>query len=145
MWKIVATLASMVVSGIGTYAVLALTAMVLGGQLHGNYMYYDSVVLGPWGLTATAIGFFAPGIVVWYLDKRGYKNAWKIFLGALALMMVNGFGTHMVMEEILFTLGKYFGAAVVCGLLALSPIGFLAPGVVVWYLHKRGTRKEQSR
>ena len=71
MWKIVGTLALMVVSGIVTLAAVIVIPMELGLRRYDNYMYYDvSWALG-WGLVV--IGFLAPGVVVgvvWYLHKR---------------------------------------------------------------------------
>ena len=68
MWKIVRTLALMVVSGIVTLAVTIIFWFELGLQRYGNYMYYDnpSSVLA-WG--PVVIGFLAPGVVVWYLHQ----------------------------------------------------------------------------
>ncbi len=136
------TLALMVLGGIGTCAVLVSTAMIWGSRLHGNYMYYD---FGTEISVLTAIAFCAPGVVVWCLGMRGYKNACTIFLPTLAVMMGCGFYVHVVMLVIAGSVGKYVGTGMFCGLLALGPIGFLAPGVVVWYRHKKRTRKEHSR
>ena len=77
MWKIVGTLALMVVSGIVTYAVTAYISMVVGLQLHGNYEYYyleyPAVFFG-----LPVIGLLAPAVVVWYLHKRGTrKGRWE--------------------------------------------------------------------
>jgi hypothetical protein len=73
MWKLVATLASMVVTGIVTQAVTNLILMHLGLQRYDNYEHYGikypALVWGP-----AAIGFLAPGVVVWYLHKRGTRR-----------------------------------------------------------------------
>ena len=69
MWKILGTLALMVVSGIVTWAVAAFILIDLGSRLHGDYDYYGKYVL-----LFAAIGFLAPGILVWYLHKRGTKK-----------------------------------------------------------------------
>ena len=62
MWKIVGTLALMVVSGIVTLAVTITYLMNLGMKRHDNYEYYAAFVWGP-----AVIGFLAPGVVVWVL------------------------------------------------------------------------------
>ena len=69
MWKIVGTLALMVVSGIVTFVATQFYWFQLGLQRYDNFMYYDnrSSVL-TWGLAV--IVFLAPGVLVWYLHNR---------------------------------------------------------------------------
>ncbi len=84
---------------------------------------------------------------------------WKtvgIIVGTLALMLVSGIVTFAVTIIILSELGLalhdgnveyYFFFHPSSDLLLWGPpvIGFLAPGVVVWYLLKRTTRTGRSR
>jgi len=151
MWRIVVTAVSMVVSGAATFGVTMLCLMELGMKLHNNYEYYGHyrvLVLGP-----AAIGFLAPGIVVWYLDRRGVKGGWKV-AGTLALMVVSGIATYSLVVlfcvELLRSLlegndnpyAKYLASVGVYGLYAF---GFLAPGVVVWFLHRRKVARGRSQ
>ena len=71
MLKIVATTALMVAGGIGTCVVWCITVMLWASLLHGNYMYYAP---GNETWVLTAIGFCAPGVVVWYLHKKGTRK-----------------------------------------------------------------------
>ena len=125
-----------------THVVVLLILMGLGTKLHGNYEYYGKYPALIWG--PDAIGFLAPGVVVWYLHKRGFKSAWKI-VATLALMVVSGTVTYVVQSYIFWQLGSqlhgeanYYATypAAIWGLWGLCILGFLAPGVVVWYLHK---------
>ncbi|TWU29482.1 hypothetical protein [Bythopirellula polymerisocia] len=78
MWKVVATLASMVVCGAVTLFVTALVLMELGSQHHNNKDYYGShpaLVLGP-----AVLGFLVPWALVWLLDKFVNQEAWKVGL-----------------------------------------------------------------
>ena len=60
----------MVVSGIVTYATTLVILMELGTKLHGNYEYYGNLLPLIFLYGVGAIGFLAPGVVVWYLSKR---------------------------------------------------------------------------
>jgi len=71
--KVVGTLALMVVSGIVLYVTAILIVMELGIKFHGNFEYYaqNYPILGlPFIFGLGAIGFLAPGVVVWHLHKR---------------------------------------------------------------------------
>ena len=72
MWKILGTLALMVTSGMVALAAAIFILMDLGSRLHDNYEYYGkypALFFGP-----AAIAFLAPGVVVWYLHKRGTRK-----------------------------------------------------------------------
>jgi hypothetical protein len=145
LWKIVRILAAMVVSGVVTLFVTMLILMELGSKFHGNYEYYGQYPVLVWG--PAVIGFLAPGVLVWYMDQRGYERARKI-VGTLALMVVSGIVPLFVAGFMLLEFeGKIHGnlkGALWLGAYGLAIIGFLSSGVIVWYLHKRGTRKGQS-
>ena len=87
MWRILGTLACMLVCGAATLFVTIIVLTDLGSKHHGNYEYYGinypALVWGP-----AVLGFLAPGVLVWYLAKRGYTNVWKVF-GTLPLMVCN--------------------------------------------------------
>ena len=81
---------------------------------------------------------------------------WKIvgiIVGTLALMVVSGIVTFFAVSFFLFNFAlqhydnyMYYDTHPVSALAwGAIVIGFLAPGVVVWYLHKRTTRKGRSR
>ena len=68
MWKIVATVVSMLVSGVVTFYTMMFILMELGLRFHNNFEYYARypvLLFGP-----AAIAFLAPGVVVWYLKRR---------------------------------------------------------------------------
>ncbi len=72
MLKLLGTLALMVASGIVTLAVAVVILMIVGLRLYDNYEYYGkypALFFGP-----AAIGFLTPGVVVWYLHKRGTRK-----------------------------------------------------------------------
>lgn len=143
MWKIAATGASMAVGGAVTFFVTILVLTELGTRFHGNYEYYGRypvLFLGP-----AALGFLAPGIVIWHLDRRGVQSAWKV-AGTLALMVISGVVTYAVAFQLVGELGRRLQGddnydsmypALACGFYGLAIIGFLAPGVIVWYLHRK--------
>ncbi len=83
IFVIVGTLLLMVVSGIVTYVTAIVILMELGTKFHGNYEYYGSfpALILLYGLGA--IGFLAPGVVVWYLHKRG--PPWRFSLRTLLI------------------------------------------------------------
>ena len=85
IFVIVGTLALMVFSGIVMYVTAIVILMELGTKFHGNYMYYGSfpALILLYGLGA--IGFLAPGVVVWYLHKRG--PPWRFSLRTLLIAM----------------------------------------------------------
>jgi len=73
MWKIVkivGTLVLMGASGFVTYVTAIIILMELGTKFHGNYEHYGSywAVILLYGLAA--LGFLAPGAVVWYLQHK---------------------------------------------------------------------------
>ena len=80
---------------------------------------------------------------------------WKtvgIIVGTLALMVVSGFVTFAVAVISQMSLGlelhgnyMYYDNSSPALVWGPAVIGFLAPGVVVWYLHNRKTRKGRSR
>ena len=134
----------MVVSGVVTLFVTMLIVMELGGKPQSGY---ESTIYGVLAWGAGLIGFLAPGILVWYMDRKGYERARKI-VGTLALMVVSGIVPLFVAGFMLLEFeGKIHGnlkGALWLGAYGLAIIGFLASGVVIWYLHKRGTKKGQS-
>ena len=81
-------------------------------------------------LLFAAIGFLAPGVLLWHMDRRGYERARKI-VGTLSLMVCG--------IVPLYVTGLMPMRAALWG---LGIIGFSASGVIVWYLHKRKSRKK---
>lgn len=84
MWKIagvVGTLLLMVVSGVVTYVTTIVILMGLGTKFHDNYEYYGGHLALTLLYGLGAIGFMVPGVVVWYLDKRG--PPWRFSLRTL--------------------------------------------------------------
>ena len=143
MWRVVATFAAMVVCGAGTLIGTVLTLMKLGSQYHNNYEYYGMNYPGlVWG--PAVLGFFTPGFLVWYLEKRGYTNAWKI-LGTLPLIIGNA---AMVMMAVHYSIGwakrfqfvddyRWFAVEVWGRYIAamLSVLGVIA---VLWHFERQG-------
>ena len=80
---VVGTLLLMVVGGLLTYVTTIVILMGLGTKFHDNYEYYGSfsALILLYGLGA--IGFLAPGVVVWYFHKRG--PPWQFSLRALII------------------------------------------------------------
>ena len=72
---------------------------------------------------------------------------WK-FLGTLAIMAVSGIVTYAATIGVLMELGSklhgnkdyYGGVSALILLYGFGAIGFVVPGVVVWYLHRRATK-----
>ncbi len=147
MWKIIGTLASMVVAGVVTFYV---TLLSLGKPQSGDEANFN----GRLAIAAAILAFLAPAVVVWYLDKRGYTNAWKVS-GTLALMVFSGVITYAVWGWIFFSvLGGYTGvrnwypvveAEVFILTLILTVVGFVAPGMIVWCLQREAMTSRQSR
>jgi len=147
MWRVLAALALMVASAIATFAVTVLVLIDQGLRRHGNYEYYGNypaLLLGP-----ALVSFVASGVIVWHLHKKG-RPIGKI-LGTLALMAAGGFAAFTLTTFISMPFGLWLhdDAYFYCGypplLLGPAAIGFLAPGVVVWHLHRRGTEREQPQ
>ena len=144
MWRIIRLLAAMVVGGSVTLFVTLLILMEMGLKYHGNYEYYghqNPVLI--WGIAL--IGCLAPGVLVWYLEC---KRACKI-VGTLALMAVCGIVPLCVAGFVLMEFGERIHgnsmkAALWLGVYSFAVIGFLIPGVIAWYRHKRGARNGQS-
>jgi hypothetical protein len=150
MWKMAATVVSMVVSGAVTLFVAILILTELGTKFHNNYEYYGQYPVLFWG--PALIGFLAPGVVVWYLDRRGIKKGWKV-AGTLALMVVSGVTTYAVELQIFWELEKrlqgadnyyWMYPALDWGFYGFAIIGFLAPGMIVWYFYRKATTNGQS-
>jgi hypothetical protein len=76
--KILCTLALMTVCGAFSLVIGISFLMNLGMKLHNNYEYYGSV---PAVILCGAVGFATSGLLVWWLEKRG----WKISLRALLI------------------------------------------------------------
>ena len=72
MWKIVGTFASMVASGFVAFYVAIYILMQLGSRFHDNYEFYGQ--FPALFLVPAAIGFLAPGMIVWHLHKRTTRN-----------------------------------------------------------------------
>jgi hypothetical protein len=150
MWKIVAAASWMVVSGAVTLFVATLIVMELGEKFHSSHEYYRNYPVLYWG--PAVIGFLIPGVVVWYLDRRGVNKGWKV-VGTLALMVTSGVIAYAVEWQIIWELGRrlqgddiYYWRypAVNLGFHSFAIIGFLAPGMLVWYLHRKATTNRQS-
>jgi hypothetical protein len=83
MWKIVGAIGAlvlMVISGIVTLYTTTIITMGLGD----NPWYYNQSIKPTvliWGLGA--MGFLAPGVIVWYLCKR--ERPWKFSLRTLLI------------------------------------------------------------
>ena len=143
MWRVVATLTSMAVCGAGTLFGTILILMMLGSKYHDNYEYYGInypvLVWGP-----AVLGFLTPGFLVWYLEKRGYKNTWKI-LGTLPLIICNA-GIVMIVVHYSIGLARRFQsvddyrwfAVEAWGSCIVAILGTLGVIAVIWYLDKRG-------
>ena len=74
MWKILWTLALMVVCGVVAFVATLASLMELGLKLHNNYEYYGGypAVLLIYG--CGIIGFLAPAVVVWYLQRQEMRK-----------------------------------------------------------------------
>ena len=86
---ILATLAAMVVCGVGALVMTLTYFMELGTSRHGNYEYYGQVP-GVRALIfiAGAIGLLAPGIAAWYLwTTWEQKRSWRFSLRTALLAM----------------------------------------------------------
>ena len=72
MWKILWTLALMVVCGVVAYVATLASLIVLGLTLHKNYQYYEaaSLLIPGCGI----IGFFSLAVVVSYLQRQECEN-----------------------------------------------------------------------
>ena len=150
MWKIVAAVGWMAVSGAVTFFVTVLVLMELGTRLHRSYEYFGQYPVLLWG--PTVVGFLAPGVAVWYLDRRGIKKRWKV-AGTLALMVAGGIITYVVELQIIWAMGRrlqgdeiYYWRypAVNLGFHGFAFIGFLVPGMIVWYLHRKAMANGRS-
>ena len=142
MWKIVRILAAMVASGIVALFVTLLTLMKLGSKFHGNYEYYGQYPVLIWG--AALIGFLTPGLLAWYMDRRGYKRTRKI-VGTLTLVVVSGIIPLFVAGFMLLQFEKEIKSnsmksALWLGAYGLAIIGLLVSRAIVWYRHKRGKK-----
>ena len=80
---IFATFALMVVCGAGAYVMAVSYLMHLGLKLHGNYEYYGSTPAIALIFVAGAMGFAAPGVVVWYLWN--IELSWRFSLRTLLI------------------------------------------------------------
>ena len=148
--KIVGTFALMLFTGFITLVVAIAILWDKGIREHGNYEYYGQYPISLWG--PVVIGFLAPGVVVWYLDRRGFNKGWKV-VGTLALMAVSGVITYAVEWQIIWELGRrlqgdefYYWRypAVTLGFYVSAIIGFLAPRMIVWKLHRKAMTNEHS-
>ena len=74
MWKIVATLLSMVISGLVPLFVAGFMLLEFEGRIHGALS--GALWLGAYGLAI--VGFLASGVVVWYLHKRTTRKKVQI-------------------------------------------------------------------
>jgi hypothetical protein len=77
--KILGTLALMVTCGVIAFGAAVSFLMNLGLKLHDNYEYYGGFLGLVFTIGSGAIGFVAPTILVWHLDK----NSWRVSLRAL--------------------------------------------------------------
>ncbi len=85
---IAGTVLLMMVSGIVAYVTAIVIVMELGSKFHGSYEYYGvkgGLLTGILLYSVGAIGFLAPGVVVWYLNKRG--PPWRFSLRAMLIAM----------------------------------------------------------
>ena len=90
MWKkivvIVGTIVLMVAFGLIAYVTAVILFMGLGTKFHGNYEYYgryNLIYLFLFG--SAAVGFLAPGGVVWYLVNQAGFAPSQEFPSYLAL------------------------------------------------------------
>ena len=60
----------MVVCGVGAFVWTLTYLMALGTKFHGNYEYYGGTPAVYVIFVAGALGFAAPGLIVWYLCNR---------------------------------------------------------------------------
>ena len=74
MWRILGTLALMVVCGVVAYVATLTSLMELGSKLHNNYEHYGGYPAGVLIYGCGIIGFLVPGVVVWYLHRRATRN-----------------------------------------------------------------------
>ena len=93
--KILGTLALMVISGGIAFGAAVLFLMELGLRVHGNFEYY-----GPSGPSfgsllgvvfifgSGAIGFVAPAILMYYLNKNSWRLSLRSLFMAITLIAV---------------------------------------------------------
>lgn len=73
------------VSGVGFFFVTLFVLMSIGSYFYGAYDYlgrYPALLLTP-----TGIGFFAPLMILWWLEKRGAQGR-RALLGTLRFVLV---------------------------------------------------------
>lgn len=94
MWKmrkillVLGTYALMVVCGVAAYVMALMFLMELGTKLHGNYEYYGSFSVVVLIYVAGAMGFLAPGFIVWHLCNRHNRElSWQFSLRTLLIAM----------------------------------------------------------
>jgi hypothetical protein len=80
----------MVACGIGAYVLAMILLMDLGSRFHGNYEYYGQTLAIALIFVAGALGFLAPGIVVWYLliTKQPLRFSLRTLLVAMTIVAV---------------------------------------------------------
>jgi hypothetical protein len=95
MWKklkitctVLGAIALMVAGGFFAFGAAATFLMNLGIKLHSNYEYYGQMFYGGYPSLVfifgiSAIGFLAPGFIIWWLHKR----AWQVSLLTLFIVM----------------------------------------------------------
>ncbi len=94
MWKklrILGIFILMVICGVVAYAAAMTFLMGLGLKLHDNYEYYGGypalvIVYG-----CGTIGFLAPAVIVWYLDKHSWQISLRtLFIATFVVAVIVG-------------------------------------------------------
>jgi hypothetical protein len=80
---ITGTFALMAACGVGAFMMTLMLLMDLGTKHHNNYEYYGQTPAAALIFVAGALGFLAPGIVVWYWRKS--QILWQFSLRALLI------------------------------------------------------------
>ena len=135
----------MVASGFVTFCVgIMVVLFVLGKPGNGADVLINMIVI----YGGSLLGFLAPAFLVPYMERRGgvlllwarASAPWKIVV-TFALMVISGSISYLVAPLAYFTLGTGMEGTLVGTIMI---VGFLAPGVIVWCLHKRGMGKRRS-
>ena len=130
MWTFCRLLAAMAVAGIATFLVAQLA---LGKPQSGDEVLTNTRI----SIAAAILASLAPFILDYYLRHKGYERARNLF-GTLTLMTVIGFVILFVAGFILLEFehrihSRTMKNALWLGAFALAILGFLAPGLIVWY------------
>ena len=83
--KILFTFALMMVCGAFSLVLGIYFLMNLGMKLHTNYEYYGSL---PAVILCGAVGFTTSGLLVWWLDRNGWKISLRALLIAITIISI---------------------------------------------------------